>query len=174
MRTLCCAALLLLPLMARADVVDVPEIGVKLTTMPEIATAPQVAPAPAGLAATTQVLTATLTIYRDSAPAAPGSDVAEPKYRASLDARFDYPFNSKSEGAPTDVGGHSGWTVVSTRPGASSGTTRYVCLTYVLVDQHLYRLMVSAEGATRPPAFDSLVSALSGIHFEPLTPAAHP
>lgn len=159
------SALLLGPLVCLADEVDVPELGIQLTALPADAAKPQVAPQPEGLTATTQLGPATLTIFRDTAPAPPGSDVADPRYRGSLDARFDRTIDSKTQGAPTDVGGHSGWTVVSVRPG-SAGATLYTCLTYVIAGQHLYRLVVRASSAQgRPHEFDALVSAMSGIQF---------
>jgi hypothetical protein len=138
---------------------------------------PQVATQSAADTATLQLGPATLTIYREKAPAPAGSDVADPRYRAALDTRFAYALDSKDQGAPTNIGGQSGWTVVSVKPG--SGATAYTCLTYVLAEQHLYRLLVSASGATsRPPEFDVLVTSLSGIQFEPpagsAAPATHP
>ncbi len=64
--------------------------------------------------------------------------------------------DSRSHGAPTAVGGHSAWTVVEARESGSA--TVYTCVTYVIVDRHLYRLSVSANGdRSRPPEFDSLV-----------------
>jgi hypothetical protein len=177
--TLCLAGVLLSPLAARADKIDVPELGLRFTTLPSAASTPEVTAQPSTDTMTTQLGPAVLTIYREHALAPSGSDVAEPKYRAALDARFDYRFDSKAQGAPTDIGGHSGWTVVSVRPTDSAGPTQYTCLTYVLVEQHLYRLLVSASGTpNRPPEFDSLVMALSGIQFEPpvkvASPAAQP
>jgi len=44
----------------------------------------------------------------------------------------------------------------------------------VIVDQHLYRLAVTANGSPgRPPEFDALVKALSGITFEPVQRTTH-
>jgi len=80
---------------------------------------------------------------------------------------------SKTLGAPTSVGGHSAWTVVDAHSG-SSELMHYTCLTYVIVDQHLYRLAVTANGSPgRPPEFDALVKALSGITFEPVQRTTH-
>jgi hypothetical protein len=165
------AALLLWPLAGHADDIDIPELGVKLTTLPAEASKPEITSQPGGSTATTQLGPAQLSIYRDAGSAPADSDVAAPAYRASLDARFGRVSDSKTQGAPTDIDGHSGWTVVTVRPDSSAGTTRYLCVTYVLVEQHLYRLTVSASGTpARPPEFDALVNALSGIRFEP--PAA--
>jgi hypothetical protein len=175
--TLFFAAVLLLPLTGHADEIDVPELKLRLTTLPAAVSRPEVAAQPTGDTATLQLGPAVLAIYRDKALAPAGSDVANPKYRAALDARFAYTLDSKTQGAPTNIGGHSGWTVVRVRPAASG--TEYTCLTYVLFEEHLYRLLVSASGtASRPPEFDVLVTSLSGIQFEPpagsAAPAAHP
>ena len=60
------------------------------------------------------------------------------------------------------------------REDSSSDRTHYTCLTYVIVDQHLYRLAVTADGAPgRPPEFDTLVKALSGVSFEPVRRTTH-
>jgi hypothetical protein len=171
------AAVLLLPLAGYADEVDVPELKLRLTTLPEAVSKPKVATLAGADTATLQLGPATLTIYREKALAPAGSDVADPKYRAALDSHFAYTLDSKAQGAPTNIGGHSGWTVVSVKSAVSG--TAYTCLTYVLAEQHLYRLLVSASGAAnRPPEFDVLVTSLSGIQFEPpagfAPPSAHP
>jgi hypothetical protein len=159
------ALLFLWPLAALAGQVDVPELGVRLTTLPDNASQPVVTSQAGGYEATTRLGTAVFTIFRENNPAPGGSDVAEPGYRATLDAKFADSVKSKAQGAPTAVGGHSAWTVVDAHEEGSRSA--YTCVTYVLVDQHLYRLLVSAApAATRPPEFDALVRAMSGIQFE--------
>jgi|SRR5215469_16529173 len=162
----CLAALLLVwPLAALANEVDVPELGVRLTTLPEQASQPQVTAQGSGHEATTRLGKAEFNIFRDDNPAPAGSDVAEPSYRATLDTKFADSVKSKAQGAPTAVGGHAAWTVVDAREEGS--LTAYTCVTYLIVDQHLYRLLVSAApAAVRPPEFDALVRAMSGIQFE--------
>ena len=141
------AALLLWPVGGRADPMDVPELGLQLTTLPAAATKPQLTTQPSGSTVTTQLGPAVLSIYRDNGTEPAGSDVASPKYRASLDARFAHAIDSRSQGAPTNVGGHSGWTVVEARtPGDRE--TKYACVTYVIVEQHLYRLAVTASASS--------------------------
>jgi len=160
-------ALLLLPLAAHATDVDLPELGVRLSALPSAVTQPQVTPHPDGYDAVMRLGLATLAIYREDDPAPAGSDVADPRYRALLDHRYRGGVESKTLGAPTALGGHSAWTVVDAREDSSANVTHYTCLTYVIVDQHLYRLAVTADGAPgRPPEFDALVKALSGVSFE--------
>jgi hypothetical protein len=158
---------MLVPLVSRADEVDVPELGVRLSALPAEAAPPQVAPQPGGYELTTHAGVAALSIYREDTPAPEGSDVADPRYRITLDRKFKT-LESKAEGAPTQLAEHSAWTIVDAHAGAA-GTTLYTCLTYVIVDQHLYRLTVTAESALgRPADFDSLVVAMSGVKFEPV------
>ena len=167
------ALLFLWPFASHAAEVDIPELGVRLTMLPEAASKPQVEEQSAGYQAETHLGGALLSIYRQDDPVPAGSDVAEPNYRAMLDARFGKVVDSKTEGAPTAVGGHSAWTVVdaSESHGVQSG---YICVTYVIVDDHLYRLTVTAQSsAGRPPEFDSLVKALSGVAFEQVRRANH-
>jgi hypothetical protein len=167
------ALLFVWPLASHAAEVDIPELGIRLTTLPDTASKPQVEEQPAGYQAETHLGGALLSIYRQDDPVPAGSDVAEPSYRAMLDARFGKVVDSKTEGAPTALGGHSAWTVVdaSESHGAQTG---YICVTYVIVDGHLYRLTVTAQSpAGRPPEFDALVKALSGITFEQVRRANH-
>jgi len=155
------------PLTALAEEIAVPELGIRLTAMPGAATKPQVSAVTergAGYDAVMHLGAAQLEIYREDDPVPAGSDVANPGYRALLDRRY-HGVESKTLGAPTSLGGHSAWTVVDAR-GGSSDTTHYTCLTYVIVDQHLYRLAVTADGSpARPAEFDQLVKALSAVTF---------
>ena len=171
------AAMLFAPLAGHASDIDLPELGVRLTAMPGGATQPQVSQVteqPAGYTAVTQLGRATLNIYREDDPLPVGSDVADPRFRALLDRRYRGSAESRTLGAPTSLGGHSAWTVVDAREDSSSDRTHYTCLTYVIVDQHLYRLAVTADGAPgRPPEFDTLVKALSGVSFEPVRRTTH-
>jgi hypothetical protein len=167
------ALLFLWPLAGHAADVDIPELGIRLTLLPDAASKPQLAEQAAGYQAETHLGSARLSIFREDNPVPAGSDVAEPGYRAMLDARFGNVVESKSEGAPTGVGGHSAWTVVDAHE-SHGGPTDYICVTYVIVDEHLYRLSVTAQSsAGRPPEFDSLVKALSGIAFEQVRRANH-
>jgi hypothetical protein len=173
MRTVAVAALaavLTWPLAVRANEVDVAELGIRLTALPSAASQPEVSAVtqrPAGYGAVTRLGPAVLNIYREDDPVPIGSDVADPNYRGLLDRRYRSSIESKTLGAPTSLGGHSAWTVVDAREGGSSEPTHYTCLTYVIVDQHLYRLAVTADGNPgRPSEFDALVKALSGVTFE--------
>jgi len=167
------AVLFLWPLASYAADVDIPELGIRLSMLPPAASKPQILEQSGGYQAETRLGSALLSIYRQDDPVPAGSNVAEPGYRAMLDARFANGVDSKSEGAPTAVGGHSAWTVVDARESKDSPTS-YICVTYVIVDDHLYRLMVTAQAlAARPPEFDSLVRAMSGVAFEQVRRANH-
>ena len=154
---------LLWPLAVHADDADVPALGLRIAALPDGSSAAVVAQVAGGDQMSVQLDKATLTIFRASAPEPEGSDVASPAYRASLDARFNERLDSKDRGAPTALDGHGAWTVVEAGPASA-----YVCVTYVIVDHHLYRMTVNATGDPRPPEFDGLVKALSSITFQPL------
>jgi hypothetical protein len=177
-RSVCLALVLLWPLASAAGDIDAPELGVRLTGLPSGAATTPVSEQPGGHELTTRVGKAALSIYREDRPAPTGSDVASPDYRATLDAKFDAfsaSVDSAALGAPTGLAGHSAWTVVDTHGGSRSAGTAYVCVTYVIVDQHLYRLTVTATGDDgRPAEFDALVKALSGISFVPVQPGNEP
>jgi hypothetical protein len=160
--------LLLWPLAASADGVDVPALGLSIASLPEGTSDPQVAELPGGYQMTVRLDKAVLRIYRESAPVPSGSDVADPDYRASLDAKFHEQVESRGQGAPTALGGHGAWMVVEATPAEPPAATAYTCVTYVIVDGHLYQMTVHASGDPRPPEFDGLVKALSGIKFEPI------
>ena len=160
--------LLLWPLASHADVVDVPQLGIRFAALPAGAFEPEVTPTQQGYLARIQLGKALMSIYRESDPVSAGSDVASPGYRASLDTKFAATIESNNQGAPTAVAGHGAWTVVDARPADPRPSTAYTCVTYVIVDQHLYRLTVTAVGAQRPPEFDALVKAISAITFEPI------
>ncbi len=170
-------AVLLWPLAGEANEVDLPELGMRLTALPSTATKPQVTEVtqhPAGYEAVMHLGAVVLNIHREEDPVPAGSDVADPRYRALLDRRYRGGVQSKTLGAPTSLGGHSAWTVVDAREEGSAELTHYTCLTYVIVDQHLYRLSVTADGTPgRPPEFDALVKALSGVTFELVRRANH-
>jgi hypothetical protein len=167
------ALLFLWPLASHAAAVDIPELGIRLAMLPDAASKPQVEEQASGYQADIRLGGAQLSIYRQDDPAPAGSDVAEPSYRAMLDDRFGKVVDSKTEGAPTAVGGHSAWTVVDARE-SHGAPTDYICVTYVIVDDHLYRMTVTAQSfAGRPPEFDSLVRAMSSVAFEQVRRANH-
>ena len=139
--------------------------------MPDWVQMTAVAARPDGFAVTGRAGEAQLEVYREEATA--NGDVASPRYRARLDQRFDPTIDSRDQGAPTSVGGYNAWTVVGTH--AQGAVTRYVCVTYVVADRHLYRFEVSAAGGEhRPPEFDFLVRVLSRVKFEPVHRAPPP
>jgi len=160
--------ILIWPLSGRAAAVEVPALGISFAALPPGASPPEVAELPAGYQMTTQLGKAVLRIYRESGAVPAGSDVASPGYRAGLDARFSESVRSADQGAPTALGGYGAWTVVDARATEGAAGTAYTCITYVIVEQHLYRLTVNASGEPRPPEFDALVKALSAITFEPI------
>ena len=166
-----CVLTAFLPAGALADDIDVPELGVRLNGMPDWVQMAPVAARADGFAIIGRAGDAQLEVYREEASAS--GDVASPRYRAQLDERFDPTVDSRDQGAPTSVGGYNAWTVVATHPQGTG--TRYVCITYVIADRHLYRFAVSAAGGEhRPAEFDFLVRVLSRVKFEPVRRAPPP
>ncbi|HYM27769.1 MAG TPA: hypothetical protein VET66_06450 [Steroidobacteraceae bacterium] len=159
--------LALRPLAGAAAVpdVDVPALGLSIMRVPPGTSAPQVSERPDGYEMRIELGVAVMRIFRESGAVPAGSDVASPSYRARLDSQFAG-VESATQGAPTAVGGHGAWTVVDAHAGANG--TAYTLVTYVIVDQHLYRMTVNATGNPRPPEFDGLVKSLSGVSFQPL------
>lgn len=166
---LCLAQLLLLPLASHAASVDIPELGVELPDVPSGITTARAVERPDGYEWQTQLGTSTLSIYREERPTPAGSNVSDRNYRATLDVKFHTPVKSQTTGSATAVGGQPAWTAVGSQRLGALPLVVSNWLTYVIVDDHLYRLAVSAlaQGG-RPSEFDSLVKAVSGVSFGPI------
>ena len=90
-------------------------------------------------------------------------------YRAVLQKEFNEDLGPIFPGTVTVIAGHEAWTSMDARRSGRGGSIKYACVTYVIVDQHLYRLAANAEGGdTRPPEFDAAVRAISGLEFGPI------
>lgn len=114
-----------------------------------------------------------LSVRREDAEVPSGSSLSDPNYRAMVQSRFDKLLDPKAQGAMTVVGGYPGWSLIDAHQQAHSPSSLYTYITYVIVDQHLYRLVVRAIGhRLRPPEFDAVVKAISDITFEPPSQAA--
>jgi TonB family protein len=158
----------LFPLTLYAKDVDIPELGIKLTQLPDDAGAAQVRERPAGYEARLQLGTDTfLAIYRQDDPVAPGN-LSDPDYRNSLLAGLDASKKSKSKGGIASVGGHDAWILTNAEQLGPLPLVTYSLSSYLVVDEHLYRIGINALGAKRPPEFDVAVKALSSVSFEPV------
>ena len=167
-RQLLAIPLLLLPLATFADVIDIPALGVRFTDMPAGVANQSAIERPSGYEWQGRLGAAYLRVYRGDESVSPGSTVLDSNYRATLEARHRTPLKSAmGTGTASTVAGRPAWIVRELR---SLGQAR-LCdwLAYVIVDEHLYTLTVSALGQSgTPPEFDSLVKAMSGVQFEPI------
>jgi len=166
----------ILPLTSEADVVDVPELGIRFADLANDLPRPQVVERPAGYEAQTHTHSGTtvLSAYRDEASVPADGNLTDSGYRAGLDARFGTNVKAAKKGAATSLAGHGSWTVSDAQrlgPGVV-----YTWLTYTIVDQHLYKLTVSSLSLTgqMPPEFETLVKAMAGIAFEPIVRSERP
>jgi hypothetical protein len=147
--------------------IEIPELGIHMTDLPDDVTTPQVIRRVDGYQANLRIRTATLTIARLEDPVPAGTDVRDAAYRAIQQAAFDEDFGPKAHGEATAINGHAAWTTFSARRTGYNGTVAfYTCVTYAIVDQHLYRFAANATGGdTRPPDFDAAVRATSELTF---------
>ena len=160
--------LLLLPLVCAGNELVIPQLAVKFNDLPPSTAKSEVLQRPTASEAITVIGPVILSVRREDAEVPSGSSLSDPNYRAIVQSRFDKSLEPKAQGAMTAVGGHPGWSLIDAHQEAHSPSALYTYITYVIVDQHLYRLMVRAIGRRqRPPEFDAAVKAISDITFEP-------
>jgi hypothetical protein len=149
--------------------IAIPELGVVLPGVPDKASAPQIVERPSGYAATLQIGTTGLSVYRDDKPVPPNASLADAAFRAGLQVMPEGKPEPGAKTAMTVVDGHEAWTWAAARRAGPSPFVIYDCVTFVIVDQHLYRFAANslAQG-TRPPEFVSAVETMSSVRFEPL------
>jgi hypothetical protein len=111
-----------------------------------------------------------LNIYRVEDPVLPNASVTDAAYREGLHADFDDNLGSNAHGEATSIAGHTAWTTISAHLWEPGPVVDYTCITYVIANQHLYRLHTFARGTAkkRPADFDAAVRAMSDITFEPV------
>ena len=156
------ALLLALPFVCKAGVVEIPELGVRFTAMPDGVTHGGAVERPTGYEWQGSLTLAILRVYRKDAPESPGANVLDKDYRAQLAATRHL---AELGGAASTLGSHAAWTVTSVRRTGPVVISDW--RTYAVVDDHLYTLTVSSIGsAAQAAGFDALVKAASGISFE--------
>jgi hypothetical protein len=157
------------PFLAHSKELEIRELGVKFSEIPDAATAPSLTERPEGYEGEIRFEDAAVFVYRadDLVPA--GSSLADASFRAAVVARNDNPRAPKSAGQLTILDGHEAWAYVEvSRPVAYLPVSSYTCILFAIVDQHLYRLTASAATTgKKPPAYDALVNALATVSFEP-------
>jgi TonB family protein len=161
------------PVASRAQGVDIPELGVHIADAPGESSTPQLLRRFDGYLARLPIGKATLTVARLEDPVPPSSDVRDADYRATLQKEFNEDLGPTSSGRATVIAGHDAWTTIDARRSGHDSSIKYACVTYLVVDQHLYRVSASADGGdTRPPDFDAAVRVISELAFGPIDRSA--
>jgi hypothetical protein len=163
--TLACA----LPLTGHADELAIPELGIHFADLPAGMVGPEVKARIDGYTATLHIGTGTLRIDRMDETVPSGSDIKNADFRATQREGFEEQTLSNAKGQPTALNGHDAWTTTAAMR-SPDGTVWYTSSTYVVVDQHLYRLLASGswERAGAPPDFLAAMQALSTVTFGPV------
>jgi TonB family protein len=159
---------------SHASALDIPELGVHIAQLPDASATPRVIRRLDGYQAIMPIGKATLTIARVDAPVPSSSDITAASFRIAQQAEFyEQPNPSAHEHAST-VSGHDAWTIVSARSGGWH-TVNYRCVTYTIVDQHLYRLVAGATGQDRiPPDFVAATRVMSELTLGPVERSSTP
>ena len=153
---------------AHAEGLDIPELGVHVASLPPGTALAESLARVDGYLAEIGLGSATLSIARVEEPVPLGSDVQNADYRVAQQRAFHEPVDKKTPGKSTGIDGHPAWTTARVRAG-SMGNVNWFCSTYVIVDQHLYRFVVDANGgSTRPPDFDAAMQVMSDVRFIPI------
>jgi hypothetical protein len=158
----------LTPLVCTANELVIPELAIEFKNMPASTADSEIYRRTSATEAITPIGPVILSVRREDAEVPSSNSLSDPSYRATVQSRFDQGLDPKAQGAMTSVGSHPGWTLIAAQKGVHSPGILYSCITYVIVDQHLYRLVVRAlvVGMTRPVEFDAVVRAISDATFE--------
>jgi hypothetical protein len=97
-RILAVLLLVLLPAVSRADVVEVPELGVKFSALPSGVSPFQVVERAAGYEAMAHLGIFSLSIYRLEEPVLAGADLRDARYRATLETTLGIRAGSLKQG----------------------------------------------------------------------------
>ena len=167
------AFVVLCPLAAFAEPLEIPELWIRIANLPSGEIKPQVIRRVDGYEAILQLGAGTLTIARLDEPVSAGSSVGDAAYRGSQQDDFNEDLGPQVYERASTLAGQDAWTRFSAYrrtsgipQGSADDSVRYMCVTYAIVDQHLYRLVSNANGGvTKPPDFDAAVHAMSGVTF---------
>jgi hypothetical protein len=160
------------PIAGYADGIDIPGLGVHIAEVPDGPHTLEVAHRIDGYLATLRIGKAALIIARVDAPVVSGSDIREASFRTAQRAEFYEKPEPAAREQATVVSGHDAWTIVSARR-ASGHLVNYRCVTYTVVDQHLYRLEAYATGQdAMPPEYEAAVHMMLELSFVPVDRSA--
>jgi hypothetical protein len=179
------ALLLFCPLVGYGADLDIPEIGVYLARLPDGSTKSQLFESLDASSIGVRIGSVTLFIQRLDDPVPAGASVTEPAYLKALQENFGDDLGAKADGQATTVSGRAAWTLYSAvrspdlifvppiQPVARFAS--YTCVTYVIANEHAYRLRANATAPydphapnVRPPDFVAAVQAIFDITFQPV------
>lgn len=173
-RILAVLLLVLLPAVSRADVVEVPELGVKFSALPSGVSPFKVVERAAGYEAMAHLGIFSLSIYRLEEPVPAGADLRDARYRATLETTLGIRAGSLKQGETRRVGNEQGWTIPRPMTVQIGAATFYSWWIYAIGNQHVYRLSVSGGGPTAAEEFRSLLEGIYSVAFEPVQRAERP
>ncbi|HYM41776.1 MAG TPA: energy transducer TonB [Steroidobacteraceae bacterium] len=154
-------------MLAAAERLDIPELGVRIPDLPARATALKVVDKLVGYSASFRVGRVHAGVLWLSDPVPTEATVTDRRYRRSVrDYLFDNIHHGGHEEA-TSIAGVDAWS----NCGAESfggPDVQWHCTYYLISDQHLYRLLVNATSPKKPAEFDAVVRALYGMSFGPI------
>jgi hypothetical protein len=168
------ALVFLWPLASRAVEVDIPEMGIRIAGLPSGASARKPRDKFDAYFTEVRIGNADLEIYRLEEPVPAGATLTDASYRKGVPANFG-DNRPKLWSKATFLSGHPAWTTYWGVKLSGAYYADYNCITYVIADQHLYRLRASMatswdpHGPERPADFDAAVQAMSNITFEPIS-----
>ena len=163
-----------LPYACGAAEVNVPKMGIRLTGLPDTVTASKLHETFDAKSLALHIHEASLGILRleDAAPA--GASLADPAFRKQMQGVFDDDFGSRDQGEAASISGNPAWTW--THADHIGPAVQYAYVTYVIANEHLYRLRAHALGRdkphevdARPADFIAIVNAIADIVFDPVT-----
>jgi hypothetical protein len=181
------ALLLLQPLVGYSADLDIPEIGVYLTNLPAGSTKSTLSESLDSSAIAVHVGKVALFILRLDDPVPAGTSVTDSAYLKALRENFGDKLDPKADGRATTVSGRAAWTeyrgvisplvtvVTGGRASTLSQVATYTCVTYVIANEHVYRLSANTTAPydahapnDKPPDFVSALKAMFDLTFQPV------
>ncbi|HWG31944.1 MAG TPA: hypothetical protein VN676_15415 [Steroidobacteraceae bacterium] len=166
--------LLLLPMVSYGAGVYIPKMGIRLNDLPDNVTASKLIENLDAHSVTVYFGDATLSILRlqDATPA--GATLNDAAYRKALEDNFGDDMRSGFHGEATSIAGNGAWTWSRATHLSPLPVVEYTYVTYVIANEHAYRLRVHDNGPytphepdARPPDVQAALNAIPEITFEP-------
>ena len=186
MRTVRATGLALLVSLAalptHASDLDSPDLGLRVTSLPDAVGRPLTLKRPHGWGALAQNPEVVIDLYRQEEPLPASLLISDQQYQNSLLSSYESGLMAEGRQLKAGkIGGRDALILIGAgRVPARHTIVHFYCHVYLLVDHQLVRMAVDSlqfsSGATQRPAeFDQAVRAILGATFEPVThPAAIP